>query len=247
VLFGMGTYGSRSLAVGGTAIVKALDKVIAKGKKIAAHLLEASDSDIVFENGIFKVEGTDRSVPFASVSLTAYVPHNFPHDKLEPGLNENAFYDPSNFTYPAGSYICELEVDPATGVVKLERFTAVDDFGNVVNPMIVEGQVHGGLAQGIGQALMEHGIYDTESGQLLTGSYMDYTMPRADDFCHFTVETAKGTPCTHNPLGVKGCGEAGAIGSPPAVINALCHALGVKDVPMPATPYRVWATIHGAA
>src|SRR5574343_711636 len=247
VLFGMGTYGSRSLAVGGTAMVKALDKVIAKGKKIAAYLMEAADTDVIFENGAFKVAGTDKAVPFAQVALTAYVPHNFPHDKVEPGLNENAFYDPSNFTYPAGTYVCAVEIDPATGVVKLERFTAVDDFGNVVNPMIVEGQVHGGLAQGIGQALLEHAVYDEESGQLLTGSYMDYAMPRADDFCHFTVETAKGTPCTHNPLGVKGCGEAGAIGSPPAVINAICHALGVKDLPMPATPCTVWTALQAKA
>ncbi|ODV12796.1 MAG: carbon monoxide dehydrogenase [Rubrivivax sp. SCN 70-15] len=244
VLFGMGTYGSRSLAVGGTAIVKALDKVIAKGKKIAAHLMEAADSDVVFENGSFKVAGTDKSVPFAQVSLTAYVPHNFPHDKLEPGLNENAFYDPSNFTYPAGTYICEVEVDPATGVVRVDRFTACDDFGNVINPMIVEGQVHGGLVQGIGQALLENCVYDPESGQLLTGSYMDYAMPRADDFPHFVVETVKGTPCTHNPLGVKGCGEAGAIGSPPAVINAVCHALGVKDMVMPASPHNVWKALQ---
>ena len=244
VLFGMGTYGSRSLSVAGTAMIKALDKVIAKGKKIAAHLMEAADGDVEFENGVFKVAGTDKSVPFAAVSLTAYVPHNFPHDKLEPGLNENAFYDPTNFTYPAGTYICEVEVDPQTGVVRVDRFTAVDDFGNVVNPMIVEGQVHGGVAQGIGQALLEHGIYDEDSGQLLTGSYMDYAMPRADDFCHFNVETAKGTPCTHNPLGVKGCGEAGAIGSPPAVINAVCNALGVKDMPMPATPHTVWKTLQ---
>lgn len=247
VLFGMGTYGSRSLAVGGTAIVKAVDKIIAKGKKIAAHLLEAADTDIVYEGGQFKVAGTDKAVPFASVALTAYVPHNFPHDKLEPGLNENAFYDPSNFTYPAGTYICEVEVDPATGKTTIERFTAVDDFGNVVNPMIVEGQVHGGIAQGIGQALLEHGVYDVESGQLLTGSYMDYAMPRADDLPSFNVETAKGTPCTHNPLGVKGCGEAGAIGSPPAVINAICDALGVKDVPMPASPYTVWKAARESA
>jgi aerobic carbon-monoxide dehydrogenase large subunit len=245
ILFGMGTYGSRSLAVGGTAIVKALDKVIAKGKKIAAHLMEASDADVVFENGVFKVAGTDKSVPFASVSLTAYVPHNFPHDKLEPGLNENAFYDPSNFTYPAGTYICEVEVDPATGVVTVEKFTACDDFGNVINPMIVEGQVHGGIGQGLGQALLENCVYDPESGQLLSGSYMDYAMPRADDLPSFTVETVKGTPCTHNPLGVKGCGEAGAIGSPPALINAICHAIGVKDVPMPASPHNVWKAING--
>ncbi|MEY4747805.1 MAG: carbon monoxide dehydrogenase large chain CoxL [Pseudomonadota bacterium] len=247
VLFGMGTYGSRSLAVGGTAIVKALDKVIAKGKKIAAHLMEAADTDVVFENGNFKVAGTDKSVPFASVSLTAYVPHNFPHDKLEPGLNENAFYDPSNFTYPAGAYICEVEVDAATGAVKIDRFTAVDDFGNIVNPMVVEGQVHGGIAQGVGQALLEHAIYDEETGQMVTGSYMDYAMPRADNLPNLVVETAKGTPCTHNPLGVKGCGEAGAIGSPPAVINAICSALGVKDVPMPATPHIVWQAARSSA
>jgi carbon-monoxide dehydrogenase large subunit len=245
ILFGMGTYGSRSIAVGGTAIVKAVDKIVAKGKKIAAHLMEAADTDIVFEGGAFKVAGTDKSVPFASVALTAYVPHNFPHDKLEPGLNENAFYDPSNFTYPAGTYICEVEVDPATGAVKIDRMTACDDFGNVINPMIVEGQVHGGLAQGLGQALLEHGAYD-DNGQLLAGSYMDYAMPRADDFPTFNVETVKGTPCTHNPLGVKGCGEAGAIGSPPALINAICNALGVKDVPMPASPYNVWKVAQAA-
>jgi len=244
--FGMGTYGSRSLAVGGTAIVKAVDKVIAKGRKIAAHLLEASDADVEFENGVFKVAGTDKSVPFASVSLAAYVPHNYPLDKLEPGLNENAFYDPTNFTFPSGSYVCEVEVDPETGAVRVDRFTAVDDFGNVVNPMIVEGQVHGGLAQGLGQALLEHGIYDPQSGQLLTGSYMDYAMPRADDLPTFAVETVKGTPCTHNPLGVKGCGEAGAIGSPPALINSVCDAIGVRELPMPATPQTVWNAIRAA-
>ena len=248
VLFGMGTYGSRSIAVGGTAIVKALDKVIANGKKIAAHLLEASVADIEFANGAFSVVGTDRKKAFAEVSLAAYVPHNYPLDKLEPGLNENAFYDPTNFTYPAGSYVCEVEIDPDTGVVRLDRFTACDDFGNVIIPMIVEGQVLGGLAQGIGQALFEHGIYN-EDGQLVTGSYMDYTMPRADDLPSFIVETVKGTPCTHNPLGVKGCGEAGAIGSPAAVINAVTDALahlGINDVPMPATPHTVWKTIRSA-
>lgn len=246
ILFGMGTYGSRSLAVGGTAIVKAVDKVIAKGKKIAAHLMEAADTDIEFSGGEFKVAGTDKKVPFAQVALTAYVPHNYPLDKLEPGLNENAFYDPTNFTYPAGTYVCEVEVDPATGVVRVDRFTACDDFGNVINPMIVEGQVHGGLAQGIGQALLEHGVYDGDTGQLLSGSYMDYAMPRADDLPSFTVETVKGTPCTHNPLGVKGCGEAGAIGSPAALINAVCNAIGVKDLPMPASPYNVWRAIQAS-
>ena len=248
ILFGMGTYGSRSLAVGGTAIIKAVDKVIAKGKKIAAHLLEASDTDIEFSNGEFRVAGTDRKKAFAEIALTAYVPHNYPLDKLEPGLNENAFYDPTNFTYPAGSYVCEVEVDPVTGVVKVDRFAACDDFGNVVNPMIVDGQVHGGLAQGIGQALIEGCAYN-EDGQLVTGTFMDYALPRADNFCHFNVETAKGTPCTHNPLGVKGCGEAGAIGSPPAVINAIVDALsqyGIRDVRMPATPYTVWKAIRAA-
>ena len=245
--FGMGTYGSRSLSVGGTAIVKAVDKVIAKGKKIAAHLLEAADTDIEFENGEFKVKGTDKKVPWGSVSLTAYVPHNYPLDKLEPGLNENAFYDPTNFTYPAGSYVCEVEVDPETGKAKIESFVAVDDFGNIVNPMIVSGQVHGGIGQGLGQAMMEGCAYDPESGQLLTGSYMDYAMPRAMDLPNYVVANVV-TPCTHNPLGVKGCGEAGAIGSPPAYINALTDALGVKDLAMPATPERVWrAAQHLAA
>ncbi|MDR2013375.1 MAG: xanthine dehydrogenase family protein molybdopterin-binding subunit [Rhodanobacter sp.] len=248
VPFGMGTYGSRSLAVGGAAIMKALDKIEAKAKKIAAHLMEASDADIEFSGGQFKVKGTDKTIPFAQVALTAYVPHNYPLDTLEPGLNETAFYDPTNFTYPAGTYICEVEIDPATGVVRVDRFTAVDDFGVIINPMIVEGQVHGGVAQGMGQALMEHGVYDVESGQLLTGSYMDYAMPRAADFPEFTLGHVC-TPCTHNPIGSKGCGEAGAIGSPPAVINAVLDALkelGVKDLDMPATPARVWHTIQTA-
>jgi carbon-monoxide dehydrogenase large subunit len=244
--FGMGTYGSRSLAVGGTAIVKAVDKVIAKGKKIAAHLLEAADTDIEFENGEFKVKGTDKKLPFGAVSLTAYVPHNFPLDKLEPGLNENAFYDPTNFTYPSGSYVCEVEVDPETGRTTVERFTAVDDFGNIVNPMIVAGQVHGGIAQGLGQAMLEACTYDADTGQLLTGSYMDYAMPRADDLPSFQIDHTN-TPCTHNPLGVKGCGEAGAIGSPPAFINALTDALGVRDIAMPATAERVWRAANGIA
>jgi carbon-monoxide dehydrogenase large subunit len=239
ILFGMGTYGSRSLAVGGTAIVKAVDKIIAKGKKIAAHLLEASEKDIEFANGEFRVAGTDRKKAFGEIALTAYVPHNYPLDKLEPGLNENAFYDPTNFTYPAGSYVCEVEIDPATGYTRIDRFAACDDFGNVINPMIVEGQVHGGLAQGIGQALTEGCQYNAD-GQLVTGSFMDYALPRADDLPQFVVETAKGTPCTHNPLGVKGCGEAGAIGAPAAVMNAVTDALNVRDLEMPATPERVW-------
>ena len=242
VPFGMGTYGSRSISVGGAAIMKALDKIEAKAKKIAAHLLEASDTDIDFANGEFTVRGTDKKIPFGTVALTAYVPHNYPLETLEPGLNETAFYDPTNFTFPSGTYIAEVEVDPETGVVRLDRFTAVDDFGTIINPMIVEGQVHGGLVQGIGQALIENCVYDRETGQLLTGSFMDYAMPRADDFPEFKIGHVC-TPCTHNPLGTKGCGEAGAIGSPPAIINAVLDALaplGVKDLDMPATPHRVW-------
>ena len=248
VPFGMGTYGSRSISVGGAAIMRALDKIEAKAKKIAAHLMEASDADIEFVNGEFKVKGTDKMVTFGQVALTAYVPHNYPLDKLEPGLNETAFYDPTNFTFPAGTYICEIEIDPQTGETRVDRFTAVDDFGTIINPMIVEGQVHGGLVQGIGQALLENCGYDKETGQLLTGSFMDYAMPRADDFPHFEIGHVC-TPCTHNPLGTKGCGEAGAIGSPPAVMNAVLDALssvGVKDLDMPATPHRVWQAIQAA-
>jgi len=247
--FGMGTYGSRSLPVGGSALVKALDKVVNKGKKIAAHLLEASEADIEFKDGKYSVAGTDKNVAFGQIAFSAYVPHNYPITELEPGLDETAFYDPTNFTYPSGAHICEVEIDRDTGVVNVVNFNAVDDFGNIVNPMIVEGQVHGGLAQGIGQALYENAVYDEKSGQLITGSFMDYCMPRADFFPSFTVGT-HGTPCTHNPLGVKGCGEAGAIGSPAAVMNAVVNALapfGISDLEMPATPERVWRAIarHG--
>ncbi len=243
VPFGMGTYGSRSIAVGGTAIVNAIDKVVDKARKIAAHLLEASETDIEFADGAFKVKGTDKQKAFGEIALAAYVPHQYPIESLEPGLEETAFYDPKNFTFPAGTYICELEIDPRTGEVEITSFTAADDFGNVINPMIVEGQVHGGLVQGIGQALLEHAVYD-KAGQLQTGSYMDYTMPRADDVPFFQVTTTV-TACTHNPLGVKGCGEAGAIGSPPAVINAICNAIGIDHIDMPATPAKVWAAING--
>jgi carbon-monoxide dehydrogenase large subunit len=242
ILFGMGTYGSRSLAVGGTAIVKAMDKIIAKGKKIAAHLMEAAESDIEYANGEFKVAGTDKKKMFGEVAFAAYVPHNYPHDKLEPGLNENAFYDPSNFTFPAGTYVCEVEIDRDTGVTRVVNFTAVDDFGKIVNPMIVEGQVHGGITQGIGQALTEGCRYDA-TGQLTTGSFMDYCIPRADDVPSYKVDTRE-TPCTHNPLGVKGCGEAGAIGAPAALMNAITDALGIKDLPMPATPQTVWKALQ---
>ncbi|MDE1131913.1 MAG: xanthine dehydrogenase family protein molybdopterin-binding subunit [Ascidiaceihabitans sp.] len=249
--FGMGTYGSRSLAVCGSAMVRATEKIIAKAKKIAAHLLEASDTDIELKDGMFSVAGTDKSVAWGDVTLAAYVPHNYPLEEIEPGLEETAFYDPSNFTYPAGAYACEVEVDPDTGKVTIERFSAADDFGNVINPMIVSGQVHGGIAQGVGQALLEGCSYDEESGQLLTGSYMDYAMPRADDLPFYSVDHSCQTPCTHNPLGVKGCGEAGAIGSPPSVVNAVIDALhsGGKEVAhidMPLTPDRVWNAINNA-
>ncbi|WP_426959856.1 xanthine dehydrogenase family protein molybdopterin-binding subunit [Muricoccus radiodurans] len=243
--FGMGTYGSRSLAVGGSAMIKALDKIIAKGKRIAAHLMEASAEDVVFEDGQFRVAGTDKSKGLTEISLAAYVPHNFPHDELEPGLEETAFYDPKNFTFPAGCHVCEVEIEPETGRVHVVGFTAVDDVGRVINPMIVEGQVQGGVAQGIGQALMERAAYDAQ-GQLLSASFMDYSMPRAEDLPGVAVATHV-TLCTHNPLGVKGCGEVGAIGSPPAVINAVVDALrdhGVRHVEMPATPPKVWGIIN---
>ncbi|MFY0635712.1 MAG: xanthine dehydrogenase family protein molybdopterin-binding subunit [Vannielia sp.] len=246
---GMGTYGSRSLAVGGSAMVKATQKIINKAKKIAAHLMEASEGDIELKDGQFTVAGTDKSVAWGDVTLAAYVPHNYPLEEIEPGLEETAFYDPSNFTYPSGAYCCEVEVDPDTGKVEVLAFAAADDFGNVVNPMIVEGQVHGGIAQGVGQALLENCAYDSE-GQLLSGSYMDYAMPRAGDLPNFKVDHSCQTPCTHNPLGVKGCGEAGAIGSPPALVNAVVDALqragkDVKHIDMPLSPSRVWAAMNG--
>ncbi|MGH1459518.1 MAG: xanthine dehydrogenase family protein molybdopterin-binding subunit [Paracoccaceae bacterium] len=247
---GMGTYGSRSLAVGGSAMVRATEKIINKAKKIAAHLMEASEGDIELKDGQFSVAGTDKSVAWGDVTLAAYVPHNYPLEDIEPGLEETAFYDPANFTYPSGAYCCEVEVDPDTGKVTIERFAAADDFGNIVNPMIVSGQVHGGIAQGIGQALLEGAAYD-ENGQLLTGSYMDYAMPRASDVPFYTVDHSCQTPCTHNPLGVKGCGEAGAIGSPPAVVNAVVDALrsagkDITHIDMPLSPARVWAAMNNA-
>ncbi len=244
VQFGMGTYGSRSGAVGMSAIARALDKVEAKAKKIAAHLMEASADDIEFKDGKFTVAGTDKSLTFPEVSLAAYVGHKFPTNEIEPGLKETAFYDPLNFTFPAGCHICELEVDPDTGVVTIDRFTAVDDFGVIINPMIVEGQVHGGIAQGIGQAMLENGVY-SDDGQLMTGSFMDYTMPRAGDFPTFKLGFTT-TPCLTNPLGIKGCGEAGAIAAPPAVINALTDALKIRDFTMPASPERVWRAANAS-
>ena len=241
VQFGMGTYGSRSGAVGMSAVMKALDKVEAKAKKIAAHLMEASEGDIEIKDGEVRVAGTDKVLGWHEVCLAAYTGHNLP-EGMEPGLKEGAFYDPANFTFPAGCYICEVEVDPDTGVVEIVQFVAADDFGKIINPMIVAGQVHGGLAQGIGQAMMEKAVYD-EAGQLISASYMDYQMPRAEDLPMFQVLTTE-TACPHNPLGVKGCGEAGAIGSPPALINAVTDAIGHNELAMPASPQNVWRAIN---
>ena len=241
--FGLGTYGSRSLAVGGSALVNAADKVIEKGRKVAAHLLRTDPDNIEFEAPVYRMKNSNESKTFQEIAFAAYVNHDYPDD-LEPGLAEKAFYDPGNFTYPAGTHICEVEIDPDTGVTKIVQFVAVDDFGNLINPMIVEGQVHGGIAQGVGQALLEQAVYD-DAGQLITGSYMDYCMPRADDLPNFTVGMTC-TPCTHNPIGAKGCGEAGAIGSPPAVINAVLDAIGETDMDMPATPERVWSMLKRA-
>ncbi len=244
VQFGMGTYGSRSGAVGMSAIVKALDKVEAKAKKVAAHMLEASEADIEFRDGKFTVAGTDKSAAWGEVTLNAYVAHKFTGAQLEPGLKEGAFYDPTNFTFPAGCHICEVEIDPDTGQTEIVDWTAVDDFGTVINPMIVEGQVHGGVAQGIGQALLENAVYNAD-GQLVSGSFMDYSMPRALTLPPIRVDTTV-TPCPSNPLGIKGCGEAGAIAAPAAVINAVTDAIGSEALAMPATPQAVWAAIRKA-
>lgn len=244
VQFGMGTYGSRSGAVGMSAIVKALDKVEAKAKKVASHLLEAAETDIVLKDGKFTVAGTDKSAAWGEVALHAYIAHKFTGAQLEPGLKEGAFYDPTNFTFPAGCHICEVEVDPDTGKTTIVSWTAVDDFGVVVNPMIVEGQVHGGIAQGVGQALLEHTVYDANA-QLISGSWSDYPIPRAEDLPGLTVDTTV-TPCPSNPLGIKGCGEAGAIAAPAAVMNAVTDAIGSEDVAMPANPPTVWAALQRA-
>jgi carbon-monoxide dehydrogenase large subunit len=244
VQFGMGTYGSRSGAVGMSAIVKALDKIDIKAKKVAAYLLEAAEGDIEFKDGKFTVAGTDKSAAWGDVALNAYIAHKFVGADLEPGLKETSFYDPTNFTFPAGAHVCEVEVDIDTGKTDVVNWTAIDDFGTVINPMIVEGQVHGGVAQGIGQALMEGAIYDN-NGQLVTGSMMDYTMPRAHDLPSFHVGLTE-TKAPSNPLGIKGCGEAGAIAAPAAVINAITDAIGVEDIAMPATANAVWSALQRA-
>lgn len=248
VPFGMGTYGSRSMAVGGGALALTADKVIEKGRKIAAHLLEASAEDVVFEESAYKVTGTDRQAAWGEVALAAHIPANYPLDILEPGIEETTFFDPANFTFPNGVFVCEVEVDRETGTVRVERLTAVHDVGRVINPMIVDGQLHGGMAQAVGQTLLERVSFDADSGQLLSGSYMDYALPRAADLPIFETAIHE-VPCAHNPIGVKGAGEAGATGAPAAVINALIDALtplGVEAIDMPATPEVVWRTIRAA-
>ena len=249
VPFGMGTYGSRSASVGGTAIVMSLDKIKEKGKKIAAHLLEANPKDMEYVGGNFVVKGSpQKAIPFGQVALTAYVPHNYP-EGVEPGLEETSFYDPSNFCFPFGAHACVVEVDPDTGHVKILRYLAVDDVGNVINPMIVDGMVHGGIAQGVAQALWEEAVYDRDSGQLVSGSMMDYTLPKADMLPFYETDRTE-TPTPVNPLGVKGAGETGTIASTPAVVNAVVDALSGLGVDhfdaMPLTPERVWKTAQAA-
>ena len=246
VPYGTGTFGSRSMAVGGSALAVAADKIIAKGKKIAAYLLEAAEQDLAFQNGAFVVAGTDRRIAFAEVAQAANLGHKLPPG-LEPGLNEHAFFDPVNFAFSAGCHVAEVEIDPDTGVVQLAAHCVVDDIGTVINPMIVEGQVQGGLAQGIGQALFEHAAVDRTSGQALAGSFMDYALPRASDLPAFHTETDESQPYPLNPLGAKGCGESGTIGAPAAIVGAVLDALaplGIDHVDMPLTPLRVWDALH---
>ncbi|MBM3485187.1 MAG: xanthine dehydrogenase family protein molybdopterin-binding subunit [Alphaproteobacteria bacterium] len=246
VSFGRGSFGSRSMTVGGSALRGAADRVIERGRKLAAHFLEAAEADIAFADGGFAVVGTDRAISLTRLAQASYAP-NLP-DALGLGIEGVGTFMPETPNFPNGCHICEVEVDPDTGTVEIVRYSIVDDVGRTINPMLLHGQVHGGVAQGIGQALMEHVVYERESGQLLAGSFMDYCMPRADDMPFFTVG-AHDTPCTTNPLGVKGAGEAGCVGAPPAVVGAILNALrplGVRHLAMPATPERVWQAIRTA-
>jgi carbon-monoxide dehydrogenase large subunit len=247
VAFGVGTMGSRTMAIAGTALVIAAEKVIAKGKRIAAHLMEAAEPDVVFNSGKFTVAGTDRSVTLKEIAKAAYDPTKLPKG-LEPGLNESGTFSPENHTFPNGCHVCEVEIEPETGVVEVVRYAVVDDVGTVINPLTLKGQIHGGVVQGLSQVLFERIEYDPESGQLLTGSFMDYCMPRADDVCSMEVGSNP-VPTKLNPLGVKGAGEAGTVGALPAVMNAIMDALaplGVKELDMPATGDRVWRAIREA-
>jgi carbon-monoxide dehydrogenase large subunit len=245
---GTGTFGSRSIAIGGSALHGAATKVVAKAKLIAAHMLEAAASDIAFADGWFAVAGTDRKVHMAEVARLAYIPHDYPLETLEPGLQDTAVYDPPSFAFSNGAHVCEIEIDPQTGRIEVTGYWAVDDVGTVINPMIVHGQIHGGIAQGIGQALLERCAYDGD-GQPVTGSFMDYGLPRADDVPRVVAECDESQPCTHNPLGAKGCGEAGAIAAPAAVVSAALDALaplGVTDLDMPLTSEQIWRRIQVA-
>jgi carbon-monoxide dehydrogenase large subunit len=244
VPYGTGTFGSRSIAVGGSALDVAAAKIVAKGRRIAAHRLEAAEADVDFTAGRFVVKGTDRGLALADVARAAHTAHDLPAG-TEPGLQESAFYDPPNFAFSNGVHVCEVEVDPETGVVQVVGYCAVDDIGTVVNPLIVAGQLHGAVAQGAGQALSEACVYDG-AGQLVSASFLDYALPRADELPDFVSENDESQPCTHNPLGAKGCGEAGTIAAPAAVVNAIVDALaplGVDGIEMPATPHRVWQAI----
>jgi carbon-monoxide dehydrogenase large subunit len=249
IAFGMGTYGSRSAAVGGSALVRSAEKIRAKVIKLAAHLLEAAEEDIVYDQdaGKIYVKGSpDKAKAFGEVAFAAYTAHSLP-EGMEPGLEETSFYDPSNFTFPNSAHIAQIEIDPDTGEVTIQKYFAVDDVGNVINPTIVEGQIQGGIVQGAGQALWEHGIYD-EDGQLLTGSLMEYAVPRAESFPKFEIDRIE-TPSPHNPLGVKGVGEMGTIAGTVTVVNAVLDALaplGIKHVDMPLTPERVWRAMESA-
>jgi aerobic carbon-monoxide dehydrogenase large subunit len=247
VAWGMGSMGSRSTVIGGTALWTAADKVILKGKKIAAKLLEAAEGDIVFADARFSVAGTDRGVTLKEVARAAFQPAQLPPG-VEPGLYETGTFSPRQDTWPNGTHVCEVEIDPDTGAVTLERYVLVDDVGTVINPLTLKGQIHGGVAQGVGQALMEQVLYDPESGQLLTGTFMDYAMPRADTFCDIQIGSNP-VPTALNPMGAKGAGEAGTVGALPVVINAVIDALaplGVRDFDMPATGARVWEAIQAA-
>ena len=245
--FGRGTGGSRSLPVGGAALVHAADKLVAKGKKIAAHLLEAAEADIAFDDGVFAISGTDRNVTIDAVARAAFNPAQLPPG-LEPGFAESGHFTPPAPTFPNGCHVCEVEIDPETGHIAILRYVVVDDFGTVINPLLLRGQVHGGIAQGIGQAMLERCVYDGESGQLVTGSLTDYALPRAEDLpaLDFRYNVV---PCRTNPLGVKGAGEAGAIGAPPALVNAVVDAvaeLGIDHLDMPLTPERLWRALRDA-
>ena len=245
---GIGTFASRSMITGGGALSNGIDKIVAKGKIIAAHVLESTPEDIEFIDGFFKVKESDRIMSFKDVAHLAYLPGNYPIDVLEPGLEETTWFDPPDFTYSAGCHICEVEIDPETGNAQIVNYSVGDDFGVVINPMIVDAQVHGGVSQGVGQALMEHAVFDADSGQMVAGSFLDYCMPRADDLPMFAIESIENAT-DRNPLGAKGCGEAGAIGAPIAVMNAIFDALkahGVTDLTMPATPGKIWAAIDNA-